>query len=317
MTTTQPIVSVLPYRTDDHLDRQLAAIGYAATYGWPDQRPITKDLVASRLTPPPAAHDTVLATITLADQLTGWGALRPAPPGGTARLWGPIIHPDAQQRGLGHQLLDALTNTTAFTHCHDHLTTAEIPSQRAAAHAFFASAGWQACGRATLLHARPIPRPAPPNDTALTVGTSAPNSPALAGDLARLYQATNPRHSDTVAAATLQRWSTDRRWRPDHLLVAHDPSGHLAGAVLLYPLAHVDDSEPPEVLLADVLLDTPWQDPATLAHVVGAALNHAADLHPESVLRAITRHKALAEALVSFGAVVTDDILYYATSRKS
>jgi hypothetical protein len=35
------------------------------------------------------------------------------------------------------------------------------------------------------------------------------------------------------------------------------------------------------------------------------------------VLRAITRHKALAELPVSFGAVVTDDILHYATSRKS
>lgn len=205
--------------------------------------------------------------------------------------------------------------TTTFVGCQDRLTTAEVPAKRYPARTFFARAGWNACAGATLLHANPIPRPEPPADATLLIEPLRGDAEPIAADIARLYRATNPHHSPDIAAVALERWSADRRYRSDHLLVAHDPFNGVAGAVLLYPLAHVDDSEPPEVLLADVLLDHGWQDPATLEHLVAAALNHAATLHPDSVSRAITGHKALVEALVGLGATVTDDILYFAYTR--
>jgi hypothetical protein len=303
-------VTVQPYRTNDHLDRKLASLAYAAVRGWPDQRPITKDLVASRLRPPPSTQDTVLALSHRGEQLVGWAAVRSAPPGGTARLWGPVIDPGAQHAGIGHRLLQVLTATHTYLDCCDRITTAEIPSQRTAAHEFFHRADWTQLSTATLLHVRPIGTPPPSSSGDLTI-TALEAHDRVSVDIAHLYQATYPHHGANIAAATLGRWSADRRYTPGNLLVARTSDSQPVAAALLYPLAHSDDTEPPEVLLADILLAAHRQRRALLEAVVDAALNRAAT-YTSATLRCITTDGQLARHLTRRGARTSDTMVYLA-----
>jgi GNAT superfamily N-acetyltransferase len=312
---TNPQIDLRPYRSEPALDATLARIGYAAVTGWPDQRPITADLVASRLAPPTDTADTILATIADAGHVIAWVALRPAPPTGTARLWGPVVQPGYQTLGLGQQLLATITATEAFQQDRGRLTTAEIPCRRRSAREFFANAGWQPAGTASLLRRTPAREPqlGAATDVDPRISTLADNNGnrELPRSIARLYALDRADEGLAVAAATLRRWQGDRRYRPDHLLVAATPSGSLAGVCLLYPLAHATTDEPPEVLLADLLTD-PEHDPLiTTARLLDASIAHTAKHHPDATLRAITTNDFLAAALARRGAELADFVIYY------
>jgi GNAT superfamily N-acetyltransferase len=312
---THPHIDLRPYRSQPELDATLARIGYAAVAGWPDQRPITADLVASRLAPPTDTDDTIIATIADAGHVIAWAALRPAPPGGSARLWGPVVQPGYQGLGLGQQLLATITTTDAFQRDRRQLTTAEIPCRRRSARQFFTKAGWQPAGTASLLrrtapHPTPL-EPVPHTDPGISTHAADNGSRELSREIARLYTLNRVDESDAVAAATLRRWQGDRRYRPDHLLVASTSSGDLAGVCLLYPLTHATSDEPPEVLLADLLTD-PDHDPViTTARLLDATIDLTAKHHPDATLRTIATNDFLAAALARRGAELADVVIYY------
>ncbi|WP_239335314.1 GNAT family N-acetyltransferase [Frankia sp. CiP3] len=142
-------ISVADYRPSPALDAELAELAYASVRGWPDQRPITPALVRSRLRAAGDAPPTSLAFHRdNAGRLKAAAALRwPSRSHAVGRIWGPIVHPTAQRRGLGRALLDELGARTAGVD--GRVTTAEIPGTRTTA----APSSKQPDGR------RPEPRP--------------------------------------------------------------------------------------------------------------------------------------------------------------
>src|SRR5262245_5013851 len=99
------------YQPDSSLDDELASLCHQAIEGRTDQRPITADLVASRLAAGAGQPATLLTTVRdPGGRLIGAAALRwPYVAGGIGRLWGPVVHPDRHGHGLGTGLLAAIT----------------------------------------------------------------------------------------------------------------------------------------------------------------------------------------------------------------
>ncbi|MFD8560642.1 hypothetical protein ACFV1N_25495 [Streptosporangium canum] len=295
------------YRPGTGLDNELAQLGYAAMYGWPDQRPVTGALVRSRLRPQGgAAATTLLLARTPGGDLAGAAALRhPAAAGRAARLWGPVIAPHRQRRGLGAALLEQ-----AMAGLDDPATvvrTAEIPAVRRHAGAFFARAGWHLHSAAVLLRA-PIGASLPMPDVRFL-------EPDDAASLAQLYHAAHPEHGWGVAADTYARWGGDERFTPDGLLgVDAAASGGLRAAVLVYPLAHSDAGEPIEALLADVLIHahaTAAEATLLTRLMVMAAMAAGARCGARVVRAIVPAASILLSELRALGFHMMDEIRYY------
>ncbi|NJC74094.1 GNAT family N-acetyltransferase [Planosporangium thailandense] len=306
---TQPTpttVDVADYTPGSDLDTELATLGYATTTGWPDQRPITDTLVRSRLRPVGRAPATLLATHRdPGGRLLAAAALRwPGYPHTPGRLWGPIVHPTHQRRGLGHAVLTALAQRLADSDAT--ILTAEIPVSRAAARHFYQSAGWQPAGEATLLKRR-LPLPAaeavPPGTRLRTLNPVED----LTAPLAQMYAPTTPDRD--AAADTYRRWRADERFTPDGLTLAEDHHGLIAAA-LTYPLAHSDPREPAEVLLTDLLTTDAGSDRLRAA-LVTAALNTVAPTVNATVARAVTAAPDTVNLLVGLGFHHVDRVRYY------
>ncbi len=282
-------IDVAAYQPGTPVDDELATVAYAAVARWADQRPITAELVASRLRTHADAPATLLATGRAHDgRLVGAAALRwPAAPGATGRLWGPAVLPESRRRGLGARLLAALDARLADTAAAQ-VTSAEVPVGRCAAHRLFHAAGWTLAPASVLLKAQPLPPPNTPPQPSRVRPAQPDQAGDLAGPLGRLYGATHPTQPPLVAAATWQRWTADSRYRPDCLLVAPSgDGGELDGAALVYPLAHTDPAEPPEALLADVLVAPNAGDPQRLRDGLIAAALSAGRRHGAAVARAL------------------------------
>ncbi|GAA4994395.1 hypothetical protein GCM10023205_78960 [Yinghuangia aomiensis] len=263
-------VTILDYRPGESpdLDDSLAHLAYEVVTGWPDQRPISAGLVRSRLQAPDSAPPTILALRrTHRGLLVGAAALRhPDGLGSRGRLWGPVVHPDHQYRGIGRTLFAALPTGILCT-------SAEIPATRARGTEFYASAGWRA-GEPHQLLKRDLP---PPSSVIRMPATIGPHDGRdLTTELARLYAQNRPRHSPATAAGTFTRWTRDERFAPRHLWMATQ-AGRLLGAALVYPLEHTAPNEPREALLADLLVQAAAEigaDEIRLA-LSSAALNSA------------------------------------------
>ncbi|WP_066374676.1 GNAT family N-acetyltransferase [Herbidospora mongoliensis] len=303
-----PPISTIAYQPGTPLDEELADLGYAAMRGWPDQRPVTPALVRSRLRPSGNAQPTTVLLARLTDgTLAAAAALRQAGPGLPARLWGPVVAPEWQKRGLGTALLQQAA--TCQPDGETILLTAEIPEVRKHGCEFFEQAGWQPHSTAALLKAD------------LTALSNLPDrdwvrvrrAEAFDADaLSRLYQAVNPDHGWQVAEDTYRRWSADERFVSDGLLIVDRPGGDLHGAALMYPLAHDDPAEPAEALLADVLVD-PATDRADVAPPLITAALTAGLRHHAVVARAIVPSSApsLLADLHTLGMTTTGQIRYY------
>ncbi len=127
------MITIADYQPQPTIDQELATLAYTAVQGWPDQRPITPALVASRLQPAGHAPPTVIAiTRSPNGTLIGAAALRwPAYPTTPGRLWGPVIHPHHQHQhhGHAHRLLKALTERLAARHRHRRPAHHHIPGR--------------------------------------------------------------------------------------------------------------------------------------------------------------------------------------------
>jgi GNAT superfamily N-acetyltransferase len=300
----QDTAPVAPYLPRTSLDAELAALGYAAVSGWPDQRPITAALVRSRLRPAGHAAATMLATHRdSAGRLVGAAALRwPSYPDTPGRLWGPIVHPAHRHQGIGTRLLTALA--TRIGDCV--ILTAEIPTRRADTLRFYQTAGWHDAGTATLLKRRlPLPATAdlPPD---LRLRFPRPRED-LTGPLARLAATADP--SSPAAADTFSRWSADERYTPAGLALA-DHHGRLTGVALAYPLAHSDAVEPAEVLLADLIAAPDNDTTALRGALITAALHQAATTVDATVARAVVGAPTLVKLLNELGFSHVDEVRY-------
>ncbi|WP_082801670.1 GNAT family N-acetyltransferase [Herbidospora cretacea] len=304
---TPPISSVV-YLPGTALDEKLADLGYAAMRGWPDQRPVTSALVRSRLRRNGNAQPTTMLLARLPNgTLAGAAALRHGTaPGLSARLWGPIVAPEWQRRGLGTALLQQAVR------CHDggaSLLTAEIPEARKHGCEFFERAGWQLHSTATLLKADLTALPDVPHPGRVGVRQAEASD---ADALSRLYQSIHPEHGQQVAEDTYLRWTADERFVSDGLLIAAGTGDQLRGAALMYPLAHMDPAEPTEALLADVLIDPATERSDVAAPLIAAAL--AAGLrHHAPVVRAIVPDSAtdLLSDLHAVGLAPAGQIRYF------
>ncbi len=309
-------VDRVDYQTDSHLDTELADLCYQSIHGRTDQRPVTADLVASRLHTTNSQPPTSLVIARDEHhQLIGAIALRwPYVPTGTGRLWGPVVHPDHRGHRLGDRLLAAICHPDGQAATLPAITTAEIPSAAPDAHALFTHAGWQRVPGPTLLRG-PIlpPGAASPPPTVWTAQDTTPHD--LARHLGRLYAATYPDQDPRTATDTLRRWSQDRRYQPDRLLLT-GPARQPAAAALLYPLATGHNGELAELLIADILTDhnlAVADQLATCNDLVHAALRHGA-LGGSAVVRAVLpshRQPCLA-ALENAGLARVDEFTLYA-----
>ncbi|MBB2749311.1 UNVERIFIED_ORG: GNAT superfamily N-acetyltransferase [Microbispora rosea subsp. rosea] len=299
-------ITTTRYRPDTALDDELADLGYQGMRGWADQRPVTATLVRSRLRPPsPTAPATSLVLArTPSGDLVGAAALRhPATPDATARLWGPVVAREWQQAGIGSRLLthaQVLWTGNGMT-----VVTAEIPVNRAHGCELFERAGWARLHGAVLLKG-PITR----RDMSRLVVR--PLDAEDATRLATLYQMINSTDGPQVAADTYRRWSSDERFVPDALLAVDGPDDSLAGVALGYPLIHTTAAEPPEVLVADVLVH-PAADRATVASALITAVIDAGARHGAQVARAIVpiHNRPLIGDLRTAGLEPAEDIVYY------
>jgi GNAT superfamily N-acetyltransferase len=277
------------------LDDDLAALAYLCIRGWADQRPVTSALVRSRLRPATQSATTMIALTHHHDVLIGTAALRPPTPDGLGRLWGPLVHPDHRGAGHGRALLDALR---PWSHT---VTTAEIPVDRQPAHHLFTAAGWRPAHDAVLLKAPlPLTIRGPTQDQPLPaarVRTVRPDE-RLDDPLGELVLAVHPDLGRSYAYATFRRWRTDERYTPHSLAIAESVSAEtgpttqtkIIGAALLYPLAHSDNSEPTEALIAELLVHpAPLPIPTTGDEYPGSQQQPRTDL-----IRVALIHVALA-----------------------
>lgn len=294
------------YEPHTRLDDEFAQLGYDGMSGWPDQRPVTAALVRSRLRPAGSAPPTRLVQArTSSGVLAGATALRyPPAPGAAARLWGPVVAFDWQRHGLGTMLLEQATRL--WSGMAMPVRTAEIPETRKNATRLFTKAGWTLHAQAVLMRG-----------AVTTTGVAAHQGIRAAWDgdaaaLASLYQTVHPEQGSEVAAGTLRRWRADERYVSDGLLVVPGAAGELLAAVLAYPLAHGVDSEPPEVLLGDVLVH-PHADRATVARPLIAAGIAAGARHGAKVARAVIHRLdwPLIDDLTRAGLEHVDTMHYY------
>jgi len=270
-------ITVVPYAPSTTLDIELARLAYTCIQSWPDQRPVSASLVAARLQPHSPGTPTMLA-VSRDDngRLTAAAALRPgAGPGDRTRLWGPLVQPERQRQGLGTALLAALQPHVPAGVA---LTSAEVPAQRTAATAFFASADWHLLADAALFKKDlDTPLPLGPIPRGFTV-RPARHLEDLSAPLEKLFAACRPHQGPEAAAGAFARWSGDRRYRINCLMLLEDRTGALRAAALAYPLAHADTDEQPEALLADLLVhpDLADRDAAAVRDALAArALNQA------------------------------------------
>jgi ribosomal protein S18 acetylase RimI-like enzyme len=301
--------SVEDYRPGLDLDHELASLVYAAVRGWPDQRPTNSALVRSMLRAPGMTASTLVLMRDQDQSLVAAAALRwPATIDAPGRLWGPIVHPDARGGGIGPALMRTVCDIIA---AHPGVTfmTTEIPESRTAGWTLFERHGWRSAGLSTLL-TRPLPGDEPP-PSPLPV-RAARKGEYLAAALAALFASCRPDVSQNMARDTFIRWSGDSRYTPDGLLLAEGP-GHLMGAALVYPVRHWNTDEPPEALLADLII---WRslDRATADDVrtalVAAALRAGAAA-AASTARAVTDDPDLVATLLAAGFDPVDQIRHY------
>jgi hypothetical protein len=133
-----------------------------------------------------------------------------------------------------------------------------------------------------------------------------------AAALGRLYCAVHPDCGQEVAEDTYRRWSADERFISGGLLAVPGPGGELLAAALMYPLIHTSPQEPPEALLADLLLH-PDADRKRLAGPLIAAVTAAGARHDARVARAVVAaadHDLLAD-LHAMGLRPVEEIRYY------
>ncbi|MFR9675821.1 GNAT family N-acetyltransferase [Streptomyces sp. TR02-1] len=273
-----------PYTPVPALDTELADLGYDCVRGFADQRPITPSLVRSRLAEHRTATHTMLATYRSSGDRTliGAAALRPpAAPGGTGRLWGPLVRPGHRRRGLGRRLLIALT--PALRSMDGTVTTTEIPNDRPGTHTFFQTAGWGKDLNGATLWKALLPLTSPTGPPPTTVRCAQPDE-----DLTRidaLYAAARP--GDRNAARAGDRWRSDERFRNSCLTFADD-GDRLLAAALVYPLAHTHPEESAEALLGDLLLHPDAHDRSHLAlHAARWALTAAAHAAGATIARTV------------------------------
>jgi len=313
---TYPPLVFAPYTPTPTLDAELADLGYACIRGCADQRPITPSLVRSRLAAPGQAPPTLLATVRSLDgSLIAAAALRHPPvPGGTGRLWGPLVHPCHQRQGLGRHLLAAFApvlHTVDGT-----VASAEIPDDRPAADAFFRTSGWAQSPDSDVLLKAPLPLAAAPGrPPRVTVRAATPEQ-----DLARidaLYRAARP--GDPNAAGAGARWCRDERFHARCLALADD-GDRLLAAALVYPLAHSrPGEEPPEALLGNLLLHPDTRGRSDHAqHVTYRALTAAVRTAGSKIARAIVpgHDGTTVELLKQLGFVPHGTIRYYQAQRR-
>jgi ribosomal protein S18 acetylase RimI-like enzyme len=244
-------------------------------------------------------------------RLLGGAAVRwPATLDAAGRLWGPIVHPDAERHGLGRSLLRFVTDLLA-NHPGILVSTTDIPDSRTHGWALFVEAGWDSAGGSEL-YQRPID-PFEARDDRAPV----PVRPAAAGEylepaLAELFGAAYPDRGPTTARDTFARWKGDSRYRPDCLLLA-EGDGHLIGAAIVYPSSSAQPDEPAEALIGDLLV-SPDLPPDTAAVVrrslVEGALKAGADAGM-TVARSVVDSPDIAAALVAAGFTVVDRVRRY------
>jgi hypothetical protein len=303
------LVQLLDYRPDAELDADLADLGYAAVYGWPDQSPITASHVRSWLRAAGTSATTLALRRDDEQRLIGASAITwPSTLEGAAILWGPIVHPGAQRAGVGASLLRTVSQVLA-TRPGIRVVTSEIPERRKAGWALFEQAGWHAVASASLL-TRVLPAPAS-LPSSVKVRTARPGE-YLDPALAELYAAVRPDLGYATARDTYTRWTTDERYEPDGLLLVDGPNG-LSGAALVYPVTHNKYGQPHEALLADLIVDTqlaPDEAAVVREALVGATLDVSADLGA-SLARAVVQCPLLIDSLRAVGFETVDQIRYY------
>ena len=302
-------VQIVDYRPDPALDTDLADLGYAAVFGWPDQSPITASLVRSWLRPAGTTATTLALHRGDAGRLLGAAAVTwPSTLDAPAYMWGPVVHPTAQRGGVGSTLLGALSKVMA-NRPGIRVITSEIPETRKAGWALYESAGWRNTSAATLL-TRTLPAPAS-LPTAVPVRTMRPGE-YLDPALAELFAAARPELGYATARDTFTRWTSDERYDPNGLLLADGPDG-LLGAALIYPVTHNRYGQPHEAALADLIVSTSLAAPAAGAvrdALVGAALDVGANLGA-AVARAVVDDTDLIATLHAAGFETVDQIRYY------
>ena len=302
-------VQLLDYRPDLDLDGDLADLGFAALFGWPDQSPITASLVRSWLRPPGTVATTLALHHDDEQRLLGAAALTwPSTLDAPACLWGPVVHPDAQRLGVGSSLLGAMSEVMQ-SRPGIRVVTSAIPETRKAGWSLYEQAGWRSTATASLL-TRALPAPAS-LPTAITVRKARPGE-YLDPALAELFAAERPDLGFATARDTYTRWTSDERYDPDGLLLVGAPDG-LRGAALVYPVTHNRYGQPHEALLADLIvstrLDSSEADQVRDA-LVGAALDVSADLGA-AVARAVVHCQDLLGSLHAAGFETVDQVRYY------
>jgi GNAT superfamily N-acetyltransferase len=308
-------VTIEDYRPSPELDADLAALGYDAVRGWPDQRPVSGPVMHGYLRPTSMTATTLAVHRDDKGHLLACAALRwPATIDAAGLLWGPMVHPSARGRGLGRLLL-AEINAILAAHPGVRVVTAGIPESRAAGWALFEELGWRTRSTSSLM-ARALP-----------AGAAGPTSvairPARQGEyldpvLASLYTASWPDASPTVARDTFARWSSDVRYKPDGLLLAENGDG-VCGAVMVYPCQHptADASEPPEARMVDLLTCSrlaPVAAERVRDDLVAAALRRADD-SGAAVARMVAESSDLARALSRAGFEAVDQFRHYGNPR--
>jgi hypothetical protein len=226
-----------------------------------------------------------------------------------------MVHPDASGAGLGRALLDSVREIISG-HPGVRVKTAQIPETRTAGWAMFERAGWQPAGTRQLLK-RSLPATDLPPE--LQVPTRFAARTVRRGEyldqvLAALVSDTRPEVCYATARDTHAQWIADARYTPDGLLLVDGPDG-LNGAALVYPLRHDGEDEPPEALIAELLVSKRL-DSASAADVrtalVLAALR-AGDATGAAVARAVVDDPALAATLRAAGFRVVDNYRHYST----
>jgi GNAT superfamily N-acetyltransferase len=309
------IVTVGSYRPDPDVDADLADLCFAAIQGWPDQSPVSPEMVRSVLRP---AGMTATSLIVHRDEqgtmLAAAALCWPATLDTTACLWGPIVHPRARGSGIGRALLDTVADVMA-TRPGVRVTTAQIPQARTEGWSLFEHAGWSRAGTSTLLK-RELPAEdaacaemsAPAEVSVRTVRTGEYLDQALA----TLFAAARPQLGFAAARDTYARWTADARYTPDGLLLAVDDD-RLLGAAIVYPTTHELPGAPAEAQLTDLLTDQTLDPPrlnTVQSALVAAALRVGAEMGA-AVARAVVACPYLAATLVAAGFQVADTIRYY------
>jgi hypothetical protein len=268
-------LQVIDYAPDNALDLALARLSYSSISTRSDHRPVTQALVRSRLTHVHGGPPTTLLLCRENDSgLLGAAALRwPERFSGTGKLWGPVVANNHRARHLGSELLELAMETASKRpeQC-TRWISAEIPATDKAAIGLFIKRDWQVVDRGTLLRGdvETLERSLLSRDSPFTVQSLA-TLQEHDREIARravvdLYRDCYPALGEEAAKGALERWRRDERFREDALIFLRTADGTFSGAILLYPLDHLDSQEPSECLIAMTLLPTGLGASAVIAH---------------------------------------------------